>query len=335
MVDSGKLLGEYLQARRKLVTPDEIGLKHSGRRRTPGLRREEMAYLAGVSTDYYSRLEQGRERNPSDQVLSALARALDLDSESAQHLYALAHPRTRRGTPASRVERVSPMLMRLLRGWNHTPALVLGRWMDVLATNQIAEALYDGLAHNDNLIRMVFLNPESRTFYSDWEKVAYHKAAHLRAAAGTDPDDPFLPELVEELSEESDEFRHLWARHDVHFKKHESKGFHHRDVGDLTLICESFTVNSAPGQQLMIFQAEPGSLTEKALAMLGSLSSLDVSMSDSLVPSPARAPRAPVAKPVTVPAKAPATVRGPAVRDSVEPEMKEMNARHAMWQKAW
>jgi transcriptional regulator with XRE-family HTH domain len=332
VVDSGKLLGEFLQARRKLVTPDEIGLKHSGRRRTPGLRREEMAYLAGVSTDYYSRLEQGRERNPSDQVLSALARALDLDSEAAQHLYALAHPRSRRGTPASRVERVSPLLLRLLRGWNHTPALVLGRWMDVLATNQIAEALYDGLEHNDNLIRMVFLNPASREFYSDWEKIAYHKAAHLRAAAGTDPDDPFLPELVEELSEESEEFRRLWARHDVHFKKHDSKRFHHRDAGDLTLVYESFTVNSAPGQQLMIFQAEPGSRTEKALAMLGTLSSLNAVVSDSLVPSPTLAPTLAPKAPVTTPVKAPVTAHGSTGRESVEPEM---NARHAVWQKAW
>ncbi|WP_204071912.1 helix-turn-helix domain-containing protein [Planotetraspora phitsanulokensis] len=329
-MDSGKLLGEFLQARRKLVTPDEIGLKHSGRRRTPGLRREEMAFLAGVSTDYYSRLEQGRERNPSDQVLAALARALDLDSEAAQHLYALAHPRARRDTPVSRMEPVSPMLLRLLRGWNHTPAMVLGRWMDVLAMNPIAEALYDGLKHNDNLIRMVFLNPESREFYADWEKIAYYKAAHLRAVAGTDPDDPFLPGLVEELSEESDEFRRLWARHDVHFKTHDAKQFRHRDVGELNLVYESFTVNSAPGQQLMIFQAEPGSETEKALAMLGGLSSINALVNDSLVPAPTLTPA-----PAMTPAKASATARRSGGRDLVESEAREISARRAMWQNAW
>ncbi|WP_203886088.1 helix-turn-helix domain-containing protein [Planotetraspora kaengkrachanensis] len=329
-MDSGKLLGEFLQARRKLVTPDEIGLKHSGRRRTPGLRREEMAFLAGVSTDYYSRLEQGRERNPSDQVLAALARALDLDSESAQHLYALAHPRTRRDTPVSRMESVSPMLLRLLRGWNHTPAMVLGRWMDVLAANPIAEALYDGLQHNDNLIRMVFLNPASQEFYADWEKIAYHKAAHLRAVAGTDPDDPFLPELVEELSEASEEFRRLWARHDVHFKTADFKQFHHRGVGELHLFYESFTVNSAPGQQLMIFQAEPGSQTEKALAVLGGLSSVTAVVSDAIVPAPALTPA-----PARTPVKASVTARGSGGRDLVESEAKEISARRAMWQSAW
>ncbi|MFC0551431.1 helix-turn-helix domain-containing protein [Planotetraspora thailandica] len=285
-MDSGKLLGEFLQARRRLVTPDDVGLKHSGRRRTPGLRREEMAFLAGVSTDYYSRLEQGRERNPSDQVLSALSRALDLDPEAAQHLYELAHPRTRRGQYSSRKEQVSPTLLRLLRGWDHTPALVLGRWMDVLATNAIADALYDGMDLKDNLIRMVFLNPASRGFYSDWDKIAYLKAAHLRAVAGTDPEDPFLPELVEELSSQSDEFRRLWARHDVQFKKHDSKQFHHRDVGDLTLVYESFTVNSAPGQQLMIFQAEPGSETEMSLSVLAGLSTLSASMKEPVMSTP-------------------------------------------------
>jgi transcriptional regulator with XRE-family HTH domain len=274
-MDSDRLLGDFLRARREATTLEEVGLTRVGRRRTPGLRREEVAMLAGVSTDYYVRLEQGRERRPSEQVLAALARVLDLDADAVEHMHELAHPWARRPRSVGRVEEVSPSLLRLLRNWEHTPVLILGRWMDVLATNRMARILYDGLNHNDNLLRLVFLNPAAREFYPDWEKAAYGKAAHLRFTAGTDPDDPFLPELVEELSLQSEEFRRLWARHDVRPKTNESKRFHHRHVGDLTLTYESFTVNAAPGQQLLVFQAEPGSASEKALSLLGALAAHD------------------------------------------------------------
>ncbi len=247
-----------------------VGLTGGGRRRTPGLRREEVAMLAGVSTDYYVRLEQGRERRPSEQVLDALARVLDLDADATEHLYELAHPRPRRRLTDGRAERVSPNLLRLLMGWEATPAVVHGRYMDVLATNRLADALYAGLANRDNLIRMTFLDPGARDLYPDWEKIARDKTAHLRSAA-TDPDDPYLPSLVEELSAHSEEFRRLWARHDVGAKTRERKRFHHPDVGDLDLSYESFTVNSAPGQQLLIFQADPGSASEYALGLLGAL----------------------------------------------------------------
>jgi transcriptional regulator with XRE-family HTH domain len=248
---------------------EDVGLARVGRRRTPGLRREEVALLAGVSTDYYIRLEQGRERHPSEQVLDALARALDLDITATEYLYELAHPRPRRRLTRHR-ERVSPGLLRLLNAWVHTPAFITGRWMDMLATNAMADALYAGLDYSDNLLRLAFLNPEAQAFWPDWEKSASFKVAHLRAAAGADPDDPFLPELVEELSQH-DEFRRLWARHDINPQTVVQKRFRHREVGDLTLAYESFTINSAPGQQLIIFQAEPGSPSEQALALLGAL----------------------------------------------------------------
>jgi transcriptional regulator with XRE-family HTH domain len=270
-MDSDKLLGEFLRARREVTTPDELGLPRFGQRRTPGLRREEVAMLAGVSTDYYIRLEQGRERHPSEQVLSALAKVLDLDADATMYLHEIAHPQRRQRAPRVHVDRVNPNLLRLMRSWRHTPALVIGRWLDVLATNPLAAALYGGLDHNDNLLRLTFLNPLARSFFADWEKVAAAKAAHLRAAAGADPNDPYLPILVGELSLKSEEFRRLWARHDVRTKTHEAKRFCHREVGELTLGYESFTVNSAPGQQLLIYQAEPGSPSEHALTQLGRL----------------------------------------------------------------
>ncbi|MFC4591566.1 helix-turn-helix transcriptional regulator [Sphaerisporangium corydalis] len=270
-MDSERLLGDFLRARRETTSLEDAGLTRIGHRRTPGLRREEVAMLAGVSTDYYIRLEQGRERRPSEQVLGALARVLDMDEDATEHLHELAYPWARRRGPITRTEQVIPSLRRLLGKWDHTPAFVLGRWMDMLAVNPLAEALYAGLEHNDNLIRMVFLNPESKRFYRDWEQVAYVKAAHLRAVAGTDPDDPFLPELVEELSAGSEEFRRLWARHDVRPKRSEVKRFHHREVGDLTLSYEAFTVNSTPGQHLVLLQADPGTPSEQALILLAAL----------------------------------------------------------------
>ncbi|MDH2427342.1 helix-turn-helix transcriptional regulator [Sphaerisporangium sp. TRM90804] len=270
-MDTDKLLGDFLRARREATSPDSSGLIHVGRRRTPGLRREEVAMLAGVSTDYYVRLEQGRERRPSEPVLDSLARVLRLNADAKDYLYEIAYPRLRRPRPAARAERVSPSLMRLLGDWRHTPAFVLGRWMDMLAVNPVADVLYEGLEHRDNLLRLVFLNPRARQFYPDWEKTAHVKAAHLRAVAGADPDDPFLPELVRELSSGSEDFRRMWARHDVRAKTHEIKRIHHHHVGELLLTYESFSVNNAPGQQLIVFQAEPGSTSEYALGILGRL----------------------------------------------------------------
>jgi transcriptional regulator with XRE-family HTH domain len=273
-MDRANLLGEFLRARREVVTPAQVGLLDVGLRRTPGLRREEVAMLAGVSTDYYIRMEQGRERRPSGQVLDALMRALDLCPAAAAHLYELVQPRPRlRGTTSQR-EEVSPELLRLMRSWPHTPALVCNRWLDVLATNPLASALYDGLEHADSLIRPIFLDPAAREFYRDWEQAARAKVARLRAAAGADLDDPDLTELVDELSLKSADFRRLWARHDVSGETRTARRLRHREVGDLTLTCELLSINSPPGLQLIILHAEPGSLSEHALTQLGSLGNM-------------------------------------------------------------
>jgi transcriptional regulator with XRE-family HTH domain len=263
-------LGEFLRARRAQVSPAELGLAAGSGRRVAGLRREEVALLAGVSTDYYVRLEQGRERRPSAQVLDALARALDLDGEATDHLHRLGRPPAARRRPRRR-EQVGPNLLRLMNGWPGTPAVVLGRCLTVLAHNTLGQALFDGHTHSGDLVRLVFLDPDAREFYPDWERVAVNTVGGLRAAAGIDPDDPLLIETVGELSVKSEAFRGLWARHDIRQKTHETKRFHHRLVGDLSLSYEALTVNSAPGQQLVVYQAEPGSPSEAALSLLGSL----------------------------------------------------------------
>ncbi|WP_410640947.1 helix-turn-helix transcriptional regulator [Amycolatopsis sp. lyj-346] len=269
-------LGEFLRARRQQVGPEELGLPAGGSRRVAGLRREEVALLAGVSTDYYIRLEQGRERNPSAQVVDALARGLALDDDASAHLHRLAQPvpghRRRARRPAvHQAQRVSPNLLRLMDGWPGTPAVVLGRCLDVLAHNALGQALFDGHTHSGDLVRLVFLDPDAREFYPDWERVAVNTVGGLRAAAGIDPDDPQLIDTVGELSVKSADFRRLWARHDIRQKTHETKRFRHRLVGELELSYEALTVNSAPGRQLIVYQAEPGSPSEAALALLGSL----------------------------------------------------------------
>jgi transcriptional regulator with XRE-family HTH domain len=285
-MDSDKFLGDFFRARREATTLDDVGLKHSGRRRTPGLRREEVAMLAGVSTDYYVRLEQGRERRPSDQVLGALARVLRLDSDATDYLYELTHPLARPYRQGNRMERVSPGLLRLLKSWDHTPAFVIGRRLDVLATNPLTEALYKGLTHKDNCLRTIFLSPQAKDFYADWEKAARAKTAQLRIAVGANPHDPFLPQLVEELSTHSEHFRRMWARHDVRTRLSEVKRLRHGDVGELSLSWEALTVNGAPGQQLIIMSAEPGSSSEHALTALGRIAAQDAGLDSPSRPSP-------------------------------------------------
>ncbi|MGW6456498.1 helix-turn-helix transcriptional regulator [Streptomyces sp. NPDC055078] len=274
-------LGGFLRARRAQLRPEDAGLPASGRRRVPGLRREEVATLAGVSTDYYMRLEQGRERRPSQQVLEAVAKALHLDDDAVAHLHRVATPTTRRIRRAPRVERVSPHLRRLLDTWSHTPAFVLGHALDILARNQLAAALHTGFTSCGNLLHMTFLDPAAHHFHRDWDRAAESCVAALRQAAGIDPDDPRLIEVVGELSMRSAEFRTRWARHDVRGKTREAKLFHHHEVGDLDLHYEALTVSSAPTQQIIVYQAEPGTPSADALALLGSLNT---------VPTPRRPP---------------------------------------------
>ncbi|MFD7014633.1 helix-turn-helix domain-containing protein [Streptomyces sp. NPDC059928] len=265
-------LSEFLRARRALVRPEDHGMP-AGARRTPGLRREEVAVLAGVSTDYYVRLEQGRERNPSSQVLRALAAALLLEDEEAAYLRALVdppqHPRPR---PAR--EYAGPQLVSMLDAWADTPALVYGRYLDLSAVNSLGEALFSWLGDETSLITAMFLNPAAQDFYRDWPVVAQGCVAALRAANPA-PDDQRLRELVGELSVRSADFARMWARHDVRAKTASAKRFRHPLVGDLTLNFETFSVNSAPGQHLVVYRAEPGSAAEQSLAVLGSLNLTD------------------------------------------------------------
>jgi transcriptional regulator with XRE-family HTH domain len=270
IVNRDNALGQFLRARRELVRPEDVDLPVGTRRRVAGLRREEIAMLAGLSTDYYVRLEQGRERHPSVQVVDALSRALMLDEDAIAHLHQLARP-VPGHRQAARRERVSPNLVRMMEAWTFTPAVILGRCLNVLADNSLGRALFDGHTYSRDLIRLVFLDPDAREFYPDWERVAVNTVGGLRAAAGIDQDDPLLIETVGELSLKSQEFRRLWARHDIRQKTHETKRFRHRLVGELTLSYEALTVNSAPGQQLVVYQAEPGSPSEHALSLLGSL----------------------------------------------------------------
>jgi len=274
-VDAENRIGEFLRARRELVRPEEVGLPDLGRRRVPGLRREELAMLAGVSVDYYVRLEQGRERHPSEQVLDALARALQLDAEATDHLQELARPAPRRRRPAGHPERIRPELQQLIDEWTQTPAYVMGRCMDVLAANALAAALHDGFEKGTNLVRLVFLDPAARDVYPDWDDVAHEVVAVLRSSVGPDLDDPRLTELVGELSLKSDEFRRLWALHEVREKTHGVKRYSHPLVGELTLAYESFMLPGNSGLILVVYRAETGSDSERALALLASVSATE------------------------------------------------------------
>ncbi|OIK27137.1 helix-turn-helix domain-containing protein [Streptomyces malaysiense] len=268
-------LSEFLRSRRARLKPEDVGLPDFGRhRRVPGLRREELAQLAGVSVAYYTRLEQGNGRNVSAEVLDSIARALRLTDAEHAHLTHLAKPKSHKKKPAARQQHVRPALRRLLDTMEGVPAYIVGRRSEILAWNRMAAALFGDWAElpvaERNWARLVFLKPEYRDLFVDWEQKAIDIVCALRMDAGCYPDDPRLSALVGELSVKSEEFRRLWATHDVKEKSHGVKRLHHPLVGDLALNFESFRMSDGSDQCLVTYHAEPGSPSAESLRLLAS-----------------------------------------------------------------
>ena len=291
-VDTRKDLREFLISRRAKVTPQQAGLPtYGGHRRVPGLRRAEVSLLAGVSVEYYTRLERGNAQGVSDSVLEALARALQLDEAERDHLFDLAR-RSTSPRPARRraAQPVRPGLQQLLDAMADVPAFVQNGRLDVLATNALGRAMYCDLYDDDavgaaaggppNHARYTFLDPRSADFYPDWNLAARTGVALLRAEAGRRPDDRVLTELIGELTTRSERFSALWAAHDVRRHTSGTKNFHHRVVGDLTLDYETLELPGDDGLALISYTAAPGSTSHQALQFLASWAA-------SVAPSPA------------------------------------------------
>ncbi|MFI5588785.1 helix-turn-helix domain-containing protein [Amycolatopsis sp. NPDC051758] len=273
-VDPRAELSEFLRSRRARLQPSDVGLPEYGRRRrVPGLRREELAQLAGVSVAYYTRLEQGNGRNVSLEVLNAISSALKLSETEHAHLLHLTKPGPRRRSAPQR-QHVRPVLLQMLSAMESVPAYVWGRRTDVLAWNRTASALFGDWAARDprdrNWARIVFLDPASRDLFPDWRRKAADVVGQLRLDSGRHPDDPLLAELVGELSVKSDDFRTMWAAHDVKRKTHDTMRLQHPLVGPLTVHYETFSLPGDQDQALSIYHAEPASPSEEALRLLAS-----------------------------------------------------------------
>ncbi|HEY0215542.1 MAG TPA: helix-turn-helix transcriptional regulator [Cellulomonas sp.] len=261
-------IGEYLRARREQVRPEDVGIEPSSRRRVPGLRRDELAMLAGISTEYYTRLEQGRDRHPSAQVLDAVARVLDLDEPARTHLHLLADPARRPRRAPRRTERVRPSVAALVDAWP-APAYVEGRYLDVLHANATAIALTPMLHPGANLLRSALLDEQVQAAVDVSERAVSGLIGRIRAAAGTDVDDPRLTDLVGELTLKSPLFRRLWDRHDVGVPpSHGRLAVDSPLVGPLELLFDKFAVVGAEGQVLVMYQVEPGTRSAEALTLL-------------------------------------------------------------------
>ncbi|WP_278262330.1 helix-turn-helix transcriptional regulator [Nocardia sp. AG03] len=262
-------LAGFLRTRRSRVDPADAGIPVDRRRRVAGLRREEVAHLSGVSVDYYVRLEQGRATQPSDQVLDALARVLELDDTEREHLHRLARqPRRRTRTPTARLR---PELLRVLDLVADAPALIMNHRLDVLAANRPARLLYGRPIPGLNTARHLFLEEADRGLYADWETCTLDAVGHLRLAVGKYPDDPRLASLIGELAMGSDRFRRLWARADVSARTHGRKAYRHPLVGLLELHQENFAFPDDSGMELIVLSAAPDTAAADGLRLLTGL----------------------------------------------------------------
>ncbi|MCA2218752.1 helix-turn-helix transcriptional regulator [Jidongwangia harbinensis] len=264
-------LGDFLRKCRAEVPPEAAGITGHTGRRVRGLRREEVARLAGVSVDYYTRLEQGRHRSPSDAVLDALGRVFGLDAAARAHLADLARPARRRATPAP-VQRVRPAMQQMIASMVDHPAFVIGRRTDVLASNTLARALLTDWTRlpprHRNYTRWVFLDPAARAAFFDWPSVAADVVGTLRLYAGRFPDDPRLADLVRELTAKSPEFGTWWHAHQVHERTYGTKQMVHHAVGPITIRYEALTLPGDADQTLFVYTTDPGSRSHDNLRLL-------------------------------------------------------------------
>ncbi|MEV5954166.1 helix-turn-helix transcriptional regulator [Streptomyces sp. NPDC051987] len=275
VLDRRAELSEFLRTRRARLRPADVGLPDFGRhRRVPGLRREELAQLAGVSVAYYTRLEQGNGQNVSAEVLDSIARALRLTDAEHAHLTHLAKGKQHKKKAPARPQQVRASLGQLLDSMAGVPAYIVGRRSEILAWNRMAAALFGDWAElpaaERNWARLTFLRPDYRELFVDWEQKAIDIVCHLRMDAGCYPDDPRLSALVGELSVKSAEFRRLWATHDAKEKTYGVKQMRHPLVGELSLSYESFRMAGDQDQALVTYHAEPGSASAEALRLLAS-----------------------------------------------------------------
>ncbi|MFD6356890.1 helix-turn-helix transcriptional regulator [Nocardia tengchongensis] len=279
-MDNQSEVREFLRTRRARIDPAQAGLPAgTGHRRVPGLRREEVSLLAGISVDYYARMERGNLTGVSDEVLDALARALQLDEAETQHLHDLTRaaqpPAVTRRTRRPIEQSVPATLQRFLDAITGTPAWVRNRRMDFIAGNPLAHALMSPMlsdpANQANNARFVFLNPASHTYYPDWERGADDIVATLRTYTTQNPLDKDLTDLIGELVTRSDTFRHRWAAHNVRYHRTGTKRIHHPDVGDLEFTYQAMELPDMPGWTMFGFTTEPGSASEERLQLLGSL----------------------------------------------------------------
>jgi len=278
LVDPRSEIREFLTSRRALITPGDAGLPdYGGPRRVPGLRREEVAVLAGVSVPYYTRMERGDMRGASDSVLEALSRALRLDEAETAHLHDLARaaqPQAPSRTRRPRTPKIRPNLQWILDSMTGGAAFLRNGRLDVLGANHLGRALYSEMYTDPtrpvNTARFVFLDPRAEDFYLDWNDAAVGCAAVLRTEAGRDPHDRDLSALVGELSTRSEAFRTYWASHNVRFLVTGTKRFHHPVVGDLELSFDRLDLAGSPGLSIYSYTAEPGSRSEEALNLLAS-----------------------------------------------------------------